>query len=333
MKQKLTWLVLGKKLRLEEQGEDHFGRTLAKVWQGDLLINKVLVTEGLASVSKGDDELELAENETIAAKRGIWSSECTAEQVGCVIKGNFHQGTKDRIYHLPECYNYKQININPNEGDRWFCSEAEAEAAGFSKSKDCPRGRSRHFMSEKPPVDVRINNFIQRWALIQQKRETEGKWIEADHGWEVIDRGISRLGKEVSGKDMFETGLKTLNNENGYTVNLGWVLLGQPSTIEYIGSDEVRSDRVLAQVMDAIPNSANLPKADERNPKLYNFLQAINVLLKLKNKVEDKPDLEPVKVLIENIMRGRLLDSQRNLLRECSRQEDMQGTEIAKVFG
>lgn len=137
-KDRLEELILAKKLRLEEQGKDNFGRTLAKVWQGDLLINKVLVIEGLASVSKGDDELELVENEAIAAKRGIWSSECTAEQAGCVIKGNFHQGTKDRIYHLPECYNYKQININPNEGDRWFCSEAEAESAGFSKSKDCP---------------------------------------------------------------------------------------------------------------------------------------------------------------------------------------------------
>jgi len=136
-------LVLGKKLRLEEQGKDTFGRTLAKVWQNDLLINKALVTEGLAALQQiqgklGADELELAEQEAMAAKRGIWSSECTAEQAGCEIKGNFHQGTKDRIYHLPECYNYKQININPNEGDRWFCSDAEGEAAGFSKSKDCP---------------------------------------------------------------------------------------------------------------------------------------------------------------------------------------------------
>lgn len=143
-KDRLEELVLAKKVRLEELGKDNFGRTLAKVWQGDLLINKALVTEGLAALQQvqgklGADELELAEQEAMAAKRGIWSSECTAEQAGCVIKGNFHQGTKDRIYHLPECYNYKQININPNEGDRWFCGEAEAEAAGFSKSKDCPR--------------------------------------------------------------------------------------------------------------------------------------------------------------------------------------------------
>ncbi len=142
-KERLEELVLGKKVQLEEQGKDNFGRTLAKVWQADLLINKALVTEGLAALQQvqgklGADELELAEQEAIAAKRGIWSSECTAEQEGCVIKGNFHQGTKDRVYHLPECYNYRQININPNEGDRWFCSEEEAETAGFSKSKDCP---------------------------------------------------------------------------------------------------------------------------------------------------------------------------------------------------
>ena len=137
-KDRLEELVLAKKVRLEEQGKDNFGRTLAKVWQDDLFINKVLVTEGLASFSQGDDELELIEQEALGAKRGIWSSECTAERDGCAIKGNFHQGTKDKIYHFANCYNYRQININPNEGDRWFCSAAEAAAAGFSKSKDCP---------------------------------------------------------------------------------------------------------------------------------------------------------------------------------------------------
>jgi len=55
-----------------------------------------------------------------------------------VIKGNYHKGTKQRVYHLPDCYNYNQVNINPNEGDRWFCTEKEAAAAGFSKSRDCP---------------------------------------------------------------------------------------------------------------------------------------------------------------------------------------------------
>lgn len=28
--------------------------------------------------------------------------------------------------------------MNPNERDRWFCTEDEAKAAGFVKSLDCP---------------------------------------------------------------------------------------------------------------------------------------------------------------------------------------------------
>lgn len=141
-KDRLEELVLGKKVSLEELGKDNFGRVLAQVKLEDLWINKVLVTEGLAAAAKGAGvEVELAETEAMAAKRGIWSSECTAEQEGCEIKGNFHKGTKDRVYHLPGCYNYNQVVINPNEGDRWFCTEAEAQAAGFERAKDCPGDR------------------------------------------------------------------------------------------------------------------------------------------------------------------------------------------------
>lgn len=51
-KDRLEELVLAKKVRLEEQGKDNFGRTLAKVWQDNLFINKVLVTEGLAALQQ-----------------------------------------------------------------------------------------------------------------------------------------------------------------------------------------------------------------------------------------------------------------------------------------
>jgi hypothetical protein len=36
------------------------------------------------------------------------------------------------------CFNYDRIVMNASEGDKWFCTEAEAKAAGFRKSKDCP---------------------------------------------------------------------------------------------------------------------------------------------------------------------------------------------------
>ncbi len=144
-KLRLEELVLGKRTKLIYSSKDVFGRIVAWVIVDGLNINKVMAGEGLGvvKIASGEEEkygFELKDEETEAkkAKRGIWSSECTAEQEGCEIKGNFHKGTKDRVYHLPDCYNYKQVNINPNEGDRWFCTENEAEEAGFVKTKDCP---------------------------------------------------------------------------------------------------------------------------------------------------------------------------------------------------
>jgi len=139
-KARLEELVLGKEVEVVKTGERSFQRDLVWVKVDGINVNKVMVGEGMATKDEGfTDEIEMAENEAKSVKRGIWSSQCTAEREGCVIKGNFHKGTKDRIYHLEDCYNYKQVVINPNEGDKWFCSEKEAEAAGFVKSKDCPK--------------------------------------------------------------------------------------------------------------------------------------------------------------------------------------------------
>ena len=48
----------------------------------------------------------------------------------CAIKGNVNsQG--ERIYHTPGQRDYDKTDIKPEEGDRWFCTEEEAQAAGF----------------------------------------------------------------------------------------------------------------------------------------------------------------------------------------------------------
>lgn len=73
------------------------------------------------------------------AQRGIWSSLCQKPRgENCIIKGNYRRDKDTRIYHTPDCYNYNKITIREGKGDRWFCSEAEATAAGFRKSRDCP---------------------------------------------------------------------------------------------------------------------------------------------------------------------------------------------------
>jgi hypothetical protein len=53
----------------------------------------------------------------------------------CVIKGNISYNTGERIYHIPGQEFYSATRINGASGERWFCSEAEAQAAGWRKSK------------------------------------------------------------------------------------------------------------------------------------------------------------------------------------------------------
>jgi len=59
---------------------------------------------------------------------------CVERPAGCDIKGNVND-KGERIYHLPGGQFYDRTMIDPREGDRWFCSSAEAEANGFRRSK------------------------------------------------------------------------------------------------------------------------------------------------------------------------------------------------------
>lgn len=54
---------------------------------------------------------------------------------GCNIKGNISYNTGERIYHVPGQTYYFETRIRADQGERWFCSEAEARAAGWRKSK------------------------------------------------------------------------------------------------------------------------------------------------------------------------------------------------------
>lgn len=54
---------------------------------------------------------------------------------GCVIKGNISINTGERIYHVPGQEYYNPTRISPEYGERWFCSEADARAAGWRKAR------------------------------------------------------------------------------------------------------------------------------------------------------------------------------------------------------
>lgn len=47
----------------------------------------------------------------------------------CAIKGNI--SSNGRIYHMPGSADYDRTQIDESRGERWFCSAADAEAAGW----------------------------------------------------------------------------------------------------------------------------------------------------------------------------------------------------------
>jgi hypothetical protein len=60
------------------------------------------------------------------------ASACT--RPGCAIKGNI-SSSGERIYHVPGQRYYNKTMINWLQGERWFCTEQEAIAAGWRRAK------------------------------------------------------------------------------------------------------------------------------------------------------------------------------------------------------
>lgn len=59
---------------------------------------------------------------------------CTEHKLGCDIKGNISINADEKIYHVQGGEFYDKTIIKPEYGERWFCTEAEAEANGWRKS-------------------------------------------------------------------------------------------------------------------------------------------------------------------------------------------------------
>ena len=69
--------------------------------------------------------------------RAVLFPEDPAMPPGCSIKGKFAVRARVTgnvgIYHLQGCPSYPALT----QPDRWFCSEEDAEAAGFRKAYNC----------------------------------------------------------------------------------------------------------------------------------------------------------------------------------------------------
>lgn len=140
----LETLVMGKSVRIEETIPDQFGRGMALVYVGNTLVNKEMLKSGWvrfhhdnASVT---EELKDVVAKAKAEGRGIYTachSTDTPDKENCVIKGNIDDNSTRRNYYLPTCAQYKFTIVEKDMGENWFCTEAEARKAGFTKAKTC----------------------------------------------------------------------------------------------------------------------------------------------------------------------------------------------------
>lgn len=138
--------VLNKKVFMKIIYLDAFRRDIADVYLPDgRSLAYVLAEEGSVYVlqkSASDSKLLAIGNDARTNNRGIFGEPCTqtenVQKSSCVIKGNYPRSNSKGSYHLPGCKSYKTAMVQLYLGDQWFCTEKEAQKAGFTKAETCP---------------------------------------------------------------------------------------------------------------------------------------------------------------------------------------------------
>lgn len=141
----LEELILGKTVRVERKFIDGYQRINALVFRGSKLINEEMLEAGWAIYDGSDKDekalLKKAFNKAREEEKGIFSQLCrqkeNLENPECSIKGNIVVLTGDKYYHFPGCRQYEQTIVEKNRGEQWFCTEKEAQEAGYKKAKGC----------------------------------------------------------------------------------------------------------------------------------------------------------------------------------------------------
>lgn len=150
-------LYEGRQAQCRVEGHDRGGRPLAVCHVDGRDLNEELVRLGIARIYRGGMEYEdaryfEAQKEAVLLGRGLWAYDMVdpavhrqevrlrrataapaAQRGSCAIKGNI--SANGRIYHLPGQRDYDATVIREGRGERWFCSEPEARAAGWRRAK------------------------------------------------------------------------------------------------------------------------------------------------------------------------------------------------------
>ena len=144
----LARIVGGRQLTCELRDIDRYGRNVAICMAGGDDVAALMVRQGLAlAYRRYSGRYVNAEAAARSEGLGLWTStyvvpedyraqdrRADPQPAGdCRIKGNISRSGK-RIYHLPGQADYDATRINEGAGERWFCTEAEARAAGFRRA-------------------------------------------------------------------------------------------------------------------------------------------------------------------------------------------------------
>lgn len=140
----------GRVATCDEKDVDQYGRVVATCAVAGEDVGRALVSDGLAfAYRRYSMEYDLDEKGAAVNDRGLWASAVQSPAQfrqtrakgrippdrDCVIKGNISsKGT--RIYHVPGQRDYERTGINLARGERWFCSPAEARAAGWRAARN-----------------------------------------------------------------------------------------------------------------------------------------------------------------------------------------------------
>jgi endonuclease YncB( thermonuclease family) len=154
----LRRLVGSRDVVCEQRDEDTYGRIVAVCRVGTTDLGAAMVRAGLAvAYRRYSDDYVDEERQARTARRGLWAGEFTAPETyrneqrdapreratparlsrrdGCYIKGNINS-EGERIYHAPDSPSYASTVIDESNGERWFCTEAEARAADWRPPRD-----------------------------------------------------------------------------------------------------------------------------------------------------------------------------------------------------
>ena len=132
------------------EDRDRYGRFLARCTVEGRDVGEALVRAGWALRYRDDPFYAEAEKAAEVTGAGVWAWEMETPAAwraalredraranapvdgACAIKGNV--SARGRIYHLPGSPSYGATRIDAGRGERWFCDEAEAVAAGWRRA-------------------------------------------------------------------------------------------------------------------------------------------------------------------------------------------------------